>query len=117
MLTRFSKKQKNPVVICYYLGYNRNNLKCAIKSCYFEPTDTLNGILILPYRCQASGFRPYAVEDRSMVAVTHLALLGVKIQDTAFRGNKREKAVASRGCFYCEGYLFCLDIKDLLEIK
>ena len=52
-----------------------------------------------------------------MVAVTHLALLGVKIQDTAFRGNKREKAVASRGCFYCEGYLFCLDIKDLLEIK
>ena len=36
---------------------------------------------------QMSGLRllrPYAVEDRSMVAVTHLALLGVKIQDAAF---------------------------------
>lgn len=60
-------------------------------SCYFEPTDTLNGILILPYRCQASGFRPYAVEGRSMVAVTHLALLGVKIQDSAFWAIQKKK--------------------------
>lgn len=36
-------------------------------------------------------FRPYAVEGRSMVAVTHLALLGVKIQDAAFRGNTKDK--------------------------
>ena len=85
------KKRENPVVICHYLGYNRINLKCTTKSCYFEPTDTLNGILILPYRCQASGFRPYAVEDRSMVAVTHLALLGVKIQDPAFWGSTKDK--------------------------
>lgn len=71
------------------------------KSCYFEPTDTLNGILILPYRCQASGFRPYAVEGRSMVAVTHLALLGVKIQDPAFWGNiqKMEKQSSCAAAF------------------
>ena len=35
---------------------------------------------------------PCAVEDRSMVAVTHLALLGVKIQDAAFWGNTKEKS-------------------------
>ena len=43
---------------------------------------------------QMSGLRllrPYAVEGRSMVAVTHLALLGVKIQDAAFRGNTKDK--------------------------
>ena len=43
------------VVICQYLGYNKINLKCATRSCYFEPTDTLNGIPILPRGCQASG--------------------------------------------------------------
>ena len=45
----------------------------------------------MPYRCQASGFRPYAVEGRSMVAVTHLALLGVKIQDSAFWGTQKKR--------------------------
>ncbi len=45
----------------------------------------------MPYRCQASGFRPYAVEGRSMVAVTHLALLGVKIQDSAFWAIQKKK--------------------------
>ena len=85
---------KNSVVFCGQFGYNRDNLKCSIKSCYFEPTDTLNGIPTLSYRCQASSlFGHCAVEDRSMVAVTHLALLGVKIQDTAFWGTyKRWKS-------------------------
>ena len=46
---------KNLVVICRYLGYNKINLECSIKSCYFEPTDTLNGIPILSYGCHASG--------------------------------------------------------------
>lgn len=45
----------------------------------------------MPYGCQASGYKPYAVEGRSMVAVTHLALLGVKIQDAAFRGNTKDE--------------------------
>ena len=56
----------------------------------------------MPYRCQASGFRPYAVEGRSMVAVTHLALLGVKIQDSAFWGNtKDEKQPFYTAAFAC----------------
>ena len=79
------------VQTCALPIYNRINLKCTTKSCYFEPTDTLNGILILPYGCHASGYKPYAVEGRSMVAVTHLAWLGVKIQDSAFRGNTKDK--------------------------
>lgn len=45
----------------------------------------------MPYGCHASGYKPYAVEGRSMVAVTHLAWLGVKIQDPAFRGNTKDK--------------------------
>ncbi len=50
-------------------------------SCDFEPTFTLKGIPILPIGCQAliaSG------EGRREVAVTHLALLGVKKQEPAF---------------------------------
>lgn len=45
----------------------------------------------MPYGCHASGYKPYAVEGRSMVAVTHLALLGVKIQDSAFRVIQKKK--------------------------
>ncbi len=32
-----------------------------------------------------------AVEGRSVIAVTHLALLGVKIQDSAFWGIQKKK--------------------------
>ena len=51
-----------------------------------------------------SGLQPfghYAVEDRSMVAVTHLALLGVKIQDPAFWGHiqKMEKQSSGTAAF------------------
>lgn len=51
-----------------------------------------------------SGLQPlrhYAVEDRSMVAVTHLALLGVKIQDPAFWGyiQKMEKQSSCTAAF------------------
>ena len=50
-------------------------------SCYFEPTFTLNGILILEHRCQA-----FIAQRKAEVlpAVAHLALLGVKIQEPAF---------------------------------
>lgn len=58
-------------------------------SCNFEPTFTLNGIPISVSGCQASDF---AVEGRSLLAVTHLAWLGVKIQGPAFWGfNKRSE--------------------------
>lgn len=51
-----------------------------------------------------SGLQPFghcAVEDRSMVAVTHLALLGVKIQDPAFWGHiqKMEKQSSCAAAF------------------
>ena len=50
-------------------------------SCHFEPTFTLNGILILEHRCQA-----FIAQSKAEVlpAVAHLALLGVKIQEPAF---------------------------------
>ena len=35
------------------IGYNKINLKCATTPVSFEPTDTLNGIPILPCGCQA----------------------------------------------------------------
>ena len=46
---------KFPVVFYRVIGYNKINLKCATTPVSFEPTDTLNGIPISPYRCQASG--------------------------------------------------------------
>jgi len=54
----------------------------------FEPTFTLNGIPILSHGCQASTrclhYR-IAGEGKSVIAVTHLALLGVKKQGASFR--------------------------------
>jgi hypothetical protein len=41
----------------------------------------------------------HAVEDRGLCAVTHLALLGVKIQETAFRG-RLQKIKGSAGCLF-----------------
>ena len=64
-------------------------------SCYFEPTFTLNGIPILARRCQAI-IAQWKAE--ALFAVTHLALLGVKRQEPAFRVTK-EKTVL-RGCFF-----------------
>ena len=64
-------------------GYNIINLKCWI-SCYFEPTFTLNGIPISPSGCQAPLRKKQTGEGKRLVAVTHLALLGVKIQEPAF---------------------------------
>ena len=52
-------------------------------SCYFEPTDTLNGIPISSCGCQASGlYGQCAVEGRNMIAVTHLAI--ARSQNTRF---------------------------------
>ena len=50
----------------------------------FEPTFTLNGIPISPSGCQAPLLRKTSGEGKSVVAVTHLALLGVKRQEPAF---------------------------------
>ena len=60
-------------------GYKIINLKCWI-SCYFEPTFTLNGIPIS--RRWMSGLR-LQWKAETGAAVTHLALLGVKIWETA----------------------------------
>ena len=57
-------------------------------TCDFEPTFTLNGIPISPGSCQAltSGVLAGRIgrEGKSLVAVAHLALLGVKIQARHF---------------------------------
>ena len=42
---------------------------------------------------------PFAVEGRRAVEVTHLALLGVKIAETAFWVYSREKQ-PENGCFF-----------------
>ncbi len=57
----------------------------------FEPTFTLNGIPISPGGCQAPLRKKLSGEGKSMVAVTHLALLGVKRQEPAFWGYTKDK--------------------------
>ena len=79
------------VVFLVTFGYNISNLRCSITPVSFEPTFTLNGIPILPCGCQASTHMRIAGEGKSMVAVTHLALLGVKRQEPAFWGFKRRR--------------------------
>ena len=74
------------LVICGIIEYNRDNLECTITLVYFEPTFTLNGIPTLSCGCQASTRKRIAGEGKSMIAVTHLALLGVKRQEPAFWG-------------------------------
>ena len=75
------------VVFYTWIGYNKDNLKCATTPVSFEPTDTLNGIPILPCGCQALTSRE-GLEGKAeaLAAVTHLALLGVKRQEPAFWG-------------------------------
>ena len=58
-------------------------------SCYFEPTFTLNGIPISARRCQAI-IAQWKAE--ALFAVTHLALLGVKRQEPAFRVTKEKNS-------------------------
>ena len=59
-------------------------------SCCFEPTDTLNGSPILPGSCQApTSSEGLEGKVKVLVAVTHLALLGVKRQEPAFWGKKQ----------------------------
>ena len=57
----------------------------------FEPTFTLNGIPILPSGCQAPLRKKTSGEGKSVVAVTHLALLGVKRQEPAFWAYTKDK--------------------------
>ena len=63
----------------------------------FEPTFTLNGIPILPDRMSG---RHYAAEDRRTVAVTHLAMLGVKKQEAAFWGYERKEQPSMAALFF-----------------
>ena len=69
---------------------------------YFEPTFTFMG-----FQNRSSDVRPpFAVEGRRAVEVTHLALLGVKIAETAFWVYCKEKQ-PFYGCFLSEtGFLF-----------
>lgn len=48
-----------------------------------------------------------AVEGRNMVAVTHLALLGVKIQDSAFRAIRKKKQ-----SFKAAAFVVIMFVKD-----
>ena len=49
-------------------------------------------------------FELYAVEGRNMIAVTHLALLGVKIQDPAFRGITKDGKQSSKTAAFAVSY-------------
>ena len=74
----------NEIVVKTYLnGYNISNLKCW-NSCYFEPTFTLNGILILCDGCQA----PQYGQGKAEVTLRSPTWreLGVKRQEPAFWG-------------------------------
>ena len=53
-------------------------------ACCIEPTFTLNGTPILQNSMPSLPAFADAVEGSECAAVTHLALLGVKIQETAF---------------------------------
>ena len=77
------------LVICTKIEYNKSNLECTITLVSFEPTSTLNGIPTLSCGCQASTRKRIAGEGKSMIAVTHLALLGVKRQEAAFWVNNK----------------------------
>ncbi len=89
------------LVICIDFAYNISNLKCAITLVNFEPTFTLNGIPTLPCGCQASTRKRIAGEGKSMVAVTHLALLGVRRQEPAFWDITEEKEQPG-SCSFCQ---------------
>ncbi len=84
-----SKTCHRNLVIGSVFGYNKGNLKCSTTLVCFEPTDTLNGIPTSSNGCQASTHMRIAEEDKSLFAVTHLALLGVKRQEPTFWGYKR----------------------------
>ena len=92
--------KKVPVVICDNIGYNINNLRCAITLVSFEPTFTLNGIPILPSGCQALTRKRIGREGKKLVAVTHLALLGVKKQEAAFWGNNTNDKSSPKGLLF-----------------
>lgn len=89
--TIISNLKNFTVVIFLCIGYNRSNLRCTITLVNFEPTFSLNGIPILLIGCQALTRKRIGREGKRLVAVTHLALLGVKKQDAAFWVITKEK--------------------------
>ncbi len=61
-------------------------------SCSFWTYITLNGIPISSGGCQALTLsRRIGREGKNLIAVTHLALLGVKEQEAAFWGTTKDK--------------------------
>ena len=83
------------------------------KSCYFEPTDTLNGIPTLSYRCQASslwalrsGRQKYGCGYPPSVARSQNTRSGILGEYT-----KDGKAVVMCGCFCKYGGMSRMSIK------
>ena len=101
---------KITVVKMRYIGYNNINLKCSITLVSFEPTFTLNGIPISPSGCQAPLHKKTSGEGKSEVAVTHLALLGVKRQEPTFWGIRKSKREL-------ETTLFLIDVFTAWEVR
>ena len=69
-------------------------------SCCFEPTFTLNGIPILPGRCQALIAQGKA---EAPVAVTHLALARSQKMGGGILGDTKDKETIRKGCLF----IFC----------
>lgn len=69
-------------------------------SCYLEPTFTLNGIPILPGRCQALIAQGKA---EAPVAVTHLALARSQKMGGGILGDTKDKETIRKGCLF----IFC----------
>ena len=66
-------------------------------SCCFEPTFTLNGIPILPGRCQALIAQGKA---EAPVAVTHLALARSQKMGGGILGDTKDKETIRKGCLF-----------------
>ena len=68
-------------------------------TCCFEPTFTFMGFL----HCLLDVRPPIAVEGRRQIAVTHLALLGVKISGPAFWGLHKRNLIRYISVGSCSG--------------
>lgn len=91
-----AEKEKITVEISVEKGYNKANLECTIKLVSFEPTFTFMGFLyrrtaVRPSLPGMPGIRGLQGKAKVSVAVTHLALLGVKKQDAALWVMKQKR--------------------------
>ena len=85
-----------------------------IYSCYFEPTNTLNGNPIFRCGCHTFGTREDtpAEEGKSIAADTHLAELGVKVQEAS--GYLHVLFYEKRECLAAPSFSFYLCVIPLL---